>query len=139
MQSIINKLIWLFSSILEKTFDIVNYEMFMVNLRCSDMRRIALNLFTDYLKNWKQCVRLRDRFSFYKENSIGVPQGSILGPILFKNYIDVLSNICNLSIRFYIPISQLFLSKVIHLITFSPFAIMSWKRFITGRYAIGPQ
>ena len=44
----------------------------------------ALKLIHDYLSNRKQGVKVNDTYSLWKDIFYGVPQGSILGPLLFN-------------------------------------------------------
>ena len=53
----------------------------------------ALNWFKSYLKNRSQVVKINSTLSEKKQLRYGVPQGSILGPILFNSYIAPLSKI----------------------------------------------
>ena len=57
------------------------------------MRGNTLNLFASYLENRTQCVRVGDETSSVSSISLGVPQGSILGPILFLIYINDISEV----------------------------------------------
>lgn len=80
---------------LSKTFDTVPVNTSLLKLQKTGIRGLALQTFRDYLSNRKQCVRIGSQTSDAEVITFGVPQGSILGPILFLVYIN---EVCSLSI-----------------------------------------
>ena len=56
------------------------------------MRRIPLNLFKEYLLNRKQFITVENVISDTLFINCGVPQGLVLGPVLFLIYINDLHN-----------------------------------------------
>ena len=73
---------------LRKAFDTVNHAILLNKLKKMGIRGNELLWFQDYLSNRKQLVHVNGANSLLKLLSIGVPQGSILGPLLFLIYIN---------------------------------------------------
>ena len=71
---------------LSKGFDTINYNILFSKLHYYGIRGCALNWFQSYLSNRLQQVEYRGNLSSPCYLSHGIPQGSILGPLLFFIY-----------------------------------------------------
>ncbi|RVE42775.1 hypothetical protein evm_012599 [Chilo suppressalis] len=82
-----NKCVGIFLD-LAKAFDTVSIPSLLCKLEHIGIRGLQLQLFREYLSNRTRCVGIGGNVSGFLEIEYGVPQGSVLSPILFLIYIN---------------------------------------------------
>ena len=86
---------------LSKAFDCLPHDLLIAKLHAYGIKKGSLKLLFSYLKNRKQRVRLNNTYSEWIDILFGVPQGSILGPLLFNIFL------CDLFLFFHdIPVAN---------------------------------
>ena len=71
-----------------KAFDSLNHELLIAKLKCYGLDQNAVEFFRSYLSNRNQCCKINNTLGDWRNIIAGVPQGSILGPLLFNIYLN---------------------------------------------------
>lgn len=118
---------------LQKAFDCVPKRTLILKLKKYGITGISLKWFESYLSNRKQFVRIGNHDSEMINISSGVPQGSILGPILFLLFFNDLPNSTLLKILLFCDDTTILasgknLNELIEVVNFELQKISQWFR-----------
>ena len=117
-----------------KAFDTVDHDILLDKLYRYGIRGIAHSWFKSYLNNRQQFVKFDDTVSGLQTIKCGIPQGSILGPLLFLLYINDLATVSNIFMSFlFADDTNLFLtgndlSAMGHIINTELIKIKDWLK-----------
>ena len=83
---------------LSKAFDVIGHSKLLHKMYVYGIRGVAYDWFKSYLSDRTQYVDIEGVCSCFKLIEYGVPQGSILGPLLYLIYVNDIHQACNANI-----------------------------------------
>ena len=117
---------------LSKAYDCIQHDLLLAKLEAYGFSRRALIFLKSYLKGRKQRVKISSAFSKWLEVNFGIPQGSILGPLLFNIFINDIflfmqeTNICNFADDNTLYVNDKTVDKVINRLKTDIIKINEW-------------
>ena len=119
---------------LSKAFDTLNHDLLIAKLHAYGFSKEALKLIKSYLTNRWQRTKINNSYSSWAELLQGVPQGSILGPLLFNIYVNDLfyipfeANLCNFADDNTIYACDISLNNLVEKLESSAALVIDWFR-----------
>ena len=117
---------------LSKAYDCIPHQLLIAKLEAYGLHKNSLNLLADYLSGRKQRTKIGSVFSEWWKIICGIPQGSILGPLLFNIFINDLfffvlkCDICNFADDSTMYSCNKLLSKILANLRFDLKSVLMW-------------
>ena len=119
---------------LTKTYDFLCHDLLIAKLKACGLGNSSVNLLLDYLTFRKQKTLVGSAYSKWSKIRCGIPQGSILGPILFNIFINEIfmvieqSDICNFAGNKTLYSYGEWLTEIKENLIFDTKGILNWFR-----------
>ena len=87
---------------IKKAFDLINHDLLLAKLQFYGICGLPLTWVKSYLYGCKQKTKVNGNFSTYKSITAGLPQGSILGPLMFILFVNDVFQFCSKKVEIYL-------------------------------------